>query len=48
MIHVTLNENTYYCQWTEWGLSLELGIKGNIKKPAFGDLSDGDSKKFHI
>ena len=45
MIHVTLYENTYYCHWTEWDLSLELGIRGNIKKPAFWNLSDGDLKK---
>jgi len=48
MIHVTLYENTYYCYWTEWDLSLELGMTGNIKKPAFWDLSDGDSKNSHI
>ena len=46
MVHVTLYENTYYCYWTEWDLSLELSMKGKIKKPAFWSLSDGDSKKF--
>ena len=46
MVHVTLYENTYYCYWTEWDLSLELSMKGKIKKPAFRGLSDGDSKKF--
>ncbi len=35
MVHVTLYENTYYCYWTEWDLSLELSVKGKIKKPAF-------------
>jgi len=46
MVHVTLYENTYYCYWTEWNLSLELSIKGKIKKPAFWSLDDDDSKKF--
>jgi len=46
MIHVTLYESIYYCHWTEWDLSLELSMTGNIKKPAFWDLSDGDSSKF--
>ena len=46
MVHITLYENTYYCYWTEWDLSLELSMTGNIKKPAFWDLSAGDSRKF--
>ncbi|MBW2368052.1 MAG: hypothetical protein JRH15_09215 [Deltaproteobacteria bacterium] len=46
MVHVTLYEDTYYCFWTEWDLSLELSTKGKIKKPAFWGLSDGDSEKF--
>jgi hypothetical protein len=46
MVHVTLYENTYYCYWSEWDLSLELSTKGKIKKPSFWSLSDGDSKKF--
>ena len=46
MVHVTLYENTYYCYWSEWNISLELSTKGKITKPAFWSLSDGDSKKF--
>ena len=45
MVHVTLYENTYYCYWTEWDLSLELSMKGKIRNPAYWSLSDGDSKK---
>ncbi len=46
MVNVTLYENTYYCYWTEWDLSLELSMKGKIKKPSFLGLSEGDLKKF--
>ena len=46
MVHVTLYEDTYYCYWTEWDLSLELSMRGIIKKPAFWSLGDGDSNKF--
>ncbi len=46
MGHVTLYENTYYCYWSEWNLSLELGTKGRIKKPTYWALNDRDSKKF--
>jgi hypothetical protein len=45
MVHVTLYENTYYCHWTEWDLSLELSTKGKIKNPVYWSLNDGDSKK---
>ena len=45
MVHVTLYEDTYYFYWTEWDLSLELSMKGKIKKPAFWGLSDGGFKK---
>jgi hypothetical protein len=40
MVQVTLYENTYYCYWTEWDLSLELGMKGKVKKPAYWGLDD--------
>ncbi len=46
MAHVTLYEDTYYCYWTEWDLSLELSMRGKIKKAALEGLSDEDSKKF--
>jgi hypothetical protein len=46
MVHVTRYENTYYCYWTEWDLSLELSMKGKIKKPAYWGLDDEDSRKF--
>ena len=46
MLQVTLYENTYYCYWMEWDLSLELSLKGKIKKPAYWGLDDIDSKKF--
>jgi len=46
MVHVTLYEDTYYCYWTQWDHSLELGLKGKIKKPSFLGLSQGDIKKF--
>ncbi|MBT8365561.1 MAG: hypothetical protein KJP23_12730, partial [Deltaproteobacteria bacterium] len=46
MVHVTLYENTYYCHWTEWDLTLELSMKGKIKKPSYLGLNDGDSNKF--
>lgn len=45
MVHVTLYENTYYCFWPEWDLSLELSRKGIRKKPAFWGLNDKDSEK---
>ncbi len=46
MFQATLYESTYYCYWAEWDLSLELSMKGKIKKPAFWSLYDDDSKKF--
>ncbi len=45
MVHVTLYENTYYCHWTEWDLSLELSLKGKIKKPSYLSLTAKDAKK---
>ncbi len=48
MLHVTLYEKTYYCYWTAWDLSLELNLKGKVKKPAYWSLDDKDSKKFEF
>ena len=48
MLHVSLYENTYYCYMTAWDLSLELSLKGKIKKPAYWSLDDKDSKKIEF
>ena len=46
MVHVTHYEDTYYCYWSEWDLSLELNAKGKINNPSFLNLSAQDSRKF--
>ncbi|HIJ57391.1 MAG TPA: hypothetical protein HPQ03_14895 [Deltaproteobacteria bacterium] len=46
MVHVTYYEDTYYCYWSEWDLSLELSAKGKINNPSFLNLSAQDSRKF--
>ncbi len=48
MLHVTHYEKTYYCHWTAWDLSLELSLKGKVKKPVYWSLEDKDSKKFEL
>lgn len=46
MVHVTLYENTYYCYWTEWDLSLEVSTKGKLKNPVYWSLNEKDSEEF--